>query len=75
MSSRPYVLAQLEPYIYIQSVDSSDVLITHNKNKLAPKVILISTDGDEIEAQIKYVDVNTVRILLNMPIQFTAYIY
>lgn len=71
---RPYVLYQLEPIIHQQTVPVDDVIIFHDKDK-KPKVVVLDTDGVEIEVEIRYPDLKHIRILTNVPIQFEAYIY
>ena len=74
MSNRPFILFQVEPFIYHQSSDISDVIIEHNKNKF-PNVLLVDSNNIEIITEIRYLDLNRIQVLLNAPIQFTAYIY
>lgn len=71
---RPYVLFQIEPVIHQQNVEVDDITIFHDKDKV-PKVIVLDTEGSEIEVEIGYPDLKHVRIRANVPIKFTAYIY
>jgi hypothetical protein len=75
MSERPWVIRQLEPYIYTQSVPMETVVINHNKGRLHPTTTLVMDDGTPFEALIEAIDDNSIVIKLNLAVTFTAYIY
>lgn len=75
MGKRPYILIQIEPYIHEQLIETNEVVITHGKDKPCPPVKLIDELGDEFEAEIKYLDTNSIKVKMNKSIKFTAYVY
>lgn len=75
MGEKPYILKMIEPVVYKQTLPVDDITIYHGKGKLAPIVLLLDNEGNEFEAEIRRPDENHIRVLTNMPVIFTAYIY
>lgn len=73
--TKPYLLNQIEPYIFNQNEAVDNVIINHGKNKLCPQVILLDEYGEVFETEIKYLTPNTLQLKMNMPVKFTVYIY
>jgi hypothetical protein len=74
MMNRQAVLYQLDPIIHQQTLAVNDVTIIHKKGRM-PKVVVINSNGSEISVEVRYPDLDSIRILTNTPTTFTAYIY
>jgi hypothetical protein len=70
-----WLLDWVEPFIFEQVDPSNDVIVHHNKDKPYPIVLLVDSNKELFEAEVRHVDTNTVRILLNASIVFTVYVY
>lgn len=75
MGNGPYGLRFIEPYIHYQTVPVDMVTVFHGKNKPCPNVIVVDSEGCEIEVEIRRPNENNIQILTNVPIIFTVYIY
>lgn len=61
------------PYHYVQADPANDVTIMHNLGAI-PNVIVIDSAGTEVEGEIQYIDLNTVRLIFTGPFSFDAYL-
>ncbi len=59
-------------YVHTQSVAATTWVVNHNLNTRC-SVQVVDTDGNEIIAQIDWIDNNTVNIIFNIPI--TGFVY
>lgn len=60
-------------YIHVQDEISALWTINHNLKKV-PSVFIVDEEGRNIECEIKIVDINTIKILSNIPFKGTAYL-
>lgn len=76
MDKRPWVIRQLEPFIYTQNIPITEVIIQHNKGKWFPTTTLIDLDLNlPFEALVMSIDKDNILVQSNKAVRFTAYIY
>lgn len=73
---RPWILRQLEAFIFDQNLPMTEVTIVHDKGKWYPRTVLVNKDNNqEFEAVVDSIDENTIIVRSNLAVRFVAYIY
>ena len=61
-------------FVHEQQSASSDWLVTHNLGAFPSAVLVVDTAGTVVTTEVRFVDLNTIRILSSSPFSGKAYI-